>query len=222
MSEKSFRHSWNGEHAQKFAKSVENMKKSRYIPFAEEIHEFVDLFVKNKNPVILDVGCGPGYLLIEIAKLIPNSQLIGVDLSEDMLQIAKEKAKEKGLNSITFMQGPAEKIPIPEAHNDVVVCLNSLHDFNDAEKTLSEIYRTTTKSGIFILKDKNGAYPKLKVILGFIPLICKSGLKKTVKYFKSNELWLDPEAIRTKMEGLGFKIEHLEKKLDYLIVGRKY
>jgi ubiquinone/menaquinone biosynthesis C-methylase UbiE len=221
MSEKSFHHSWNGEHAQKFAKSVENMKTSRYIPFAKDIYTFIKRFIKNENPIILDVGCGPGYLLIEIAKLFPNSQLIGVDFSEDMLRIASEKAKEKGFNSIIFKQGPAENVPIEEAHIDAVVCLNSLHDFNDAEKTLSEVYRVTRKNGIFILKDKNGAYPKWKVILGFIPLICKSGLKKTIKYFKSNELWLDPEVIKKKMKELGFKIDYLEKKLDYLIVGRK-
>ena len=221
MSKKSFHHPWNGEHAQRFARSVENMRKTRYIPFAEEIYEFINQFVEKEKPAILDVGCGPGYLLLEIAKMIPSSELIGVDLSEDMLQIAMEEAKEKGLNSIIFRQGPAENIPVVDAHNDVVVCLNSLHDFNNIEKTLSEIYRITKKEGIFILKDKNGAYSKWKVILGFIPLIFKSGLKRTVKYFKSNELWLDPDDVKQKMEGLGFKIEHLKKKLDYLIVGRK-
>lgn len=221
MSEKKFHHSWDGEHAQKFAKSVESMKKTRYIPFAQEIKDFVDKFLGKEKLKILDIGCGPGYLLLEIAKLMPNSQLIGVDLSEDMLHIAMEKFKEKSINSIAFREGPAESIPIDNAHSDVVVCLNSLHDFNDAEETLSEIYRITKKGGIIILKDKNGAYPKWKVVLGFIPLLCRSGLKRTVKYFKSNEIWLDPDEIEKFMEGLGFKIKYLKKKLDYLIVGRK-
>jgi len=221
MSNKSFHHPWNGEHAYKFAKSVESMKNSRYKPFAEEIYNFVQKLIKNETPVILDIGCGPGYLLLEIAKLIPDSRLIGVDFSEDMLKIASEKAKEKGLNSIIFKQGPAEKIPITNAYIDAVVCLNSLHDFNSVEDTLSEIYRITKENGIFILKDKNGAYPKWKVILGFIPLICKSGLKKTLKYFKSNELWLDPEEVKELIEDLGFEIKYMKKKLDYLIVGKK-
>lgn len=221
MNEKSFHHSWNGEHANKFVKSMENMKKSRYLPFAKEIHQFVNKFVMNNSPVILDVGCGPGLLLLEIANLIPNSQLIGIDFSKDMLQIASEKVKKKELDSIIFKQGPAEDIPLPNAHNDVVVCLNSLHDFNSAKETISEVYRTTKEDGIFILKDKNGAFPKWKVILGFIPLICKSGFKKTLKYFKSNELWLNPEKVKECMEDLGFKIVYLKKKLDYLIVGKK-
>ncbi len=221
MNEKSLHHSWNGEHANKFAKSMENMKKSRYIPFAKKIHQFVNKFVMNNSPVILDVGCGPGLLLLEIANLIPNSQLIGIDFSKDMLQIASEKVKQKELDSIIFKQGPAEDIPLPNAHNDVVVCLNSLHDFNSAKETISEVYRTTKEDGIFILKDKNGAFPKWKVILGFIPLICKSGFKKTLKYFKSNELWLNPEKVKECMEDLGFRIVYLKKKLDYLIVGKK-
>ena len=221
MSEKAFHHSWNGEHAIKFAKSVENMKKSRYIPFAKEIHEFVNKYVTNKTPVISDIGCGPGLLLLEIANLIPNCQLIGIDFSKDMLQIASEKATEKGIDSIIFKQGPAEDIPLPDAHNDVVVCLNSLHDFNSAEETMSEVYRTTKEDGIFILKDKNGAFPKWKVVFGFIPLICKSGFKRTLRYFKSNELWLNPEKVKEYMETLGFKILYLRKNLDYLIVGKK-
>jgi ubiquinone/menaquinone biosynthesis C-methylase UbiE len=221
MSDKSFHHPWNGEHAQKFARSVENMKKSRYIPFAKEIYNFVNSLVKKKNPIIVDVGCGPGFLLLEIAKLIPDSKLIGVDFSEDMLRIARQKALEKKVDSISFKLGPAEKIPLPDNYIDIVVCLSSFHDFSNPEDTLSEIYRITKKNGIFILKDKNGAYPKWRVILGFIPLIYKSGFKRTVKYFKSNELWLDPERVKELMKNLGFKIENLDKKLDYLIVGKK-
>jgi ubiquinone/menaquinone biosynthesis C-methylase UbiE len=221
MNEKSFHHSWNGEHAHKFAKSVENLKKSRYIPFAKEIYEFINKFVTNKKPIILDVGCGPGLLLIEIANLLPNSQLIGIDFSKDMLQIASEKATEKGINSIIFKQGPAEDIPLPDDHNDAVVCLNSLHDFNSAKETISEVHRTMKEEGIFILKDKNGAFPKWKVVLGFIPLIFKSGFKRTLRYFKSNELWLNPEKVKECMEDLGFIIVYLKKKLDYLIVGKK-
>jgi ubiquinone/menaquinone biosynthesis C-methylase UbiE len=221
MSGKVFQHPWNGEHAQKFARSVENMKKSRYIPFAKEIYNFVNYLVKKENPIIMDVGCGPGFLLFEIAKLIPDSELIGIDFSEDMLRIAREKEAGNELNSITFKHGPAENIPSPDNYSDVVVCLNSFHDFDSTKKTLSEIYRITKKNGIFILKDKNGAYPKWRVILRFIPLIFKSGLKRTVTYYKSRELWLDPERVIKMMKDLGFKIEYLNKKLDYLLVGRK-
>jgi len=214
-------HPWNGEHAEKFAQSVENLKKSRYIPFAKEILESINKFVVKENPIILDVGCGPGFLLLEIAKLIPNAKLFGVDSSEDMLQIATKKFKEKKIIAVSFKLGLAEKIPLPDAHSDVVVCLNSLHDFKNAEDTISEVYRILQSSGIFILKDKNGAYPKWKAVFGFIPLVFKSGLKRTLRYFKSNELWLDPEKIKEIMGALGFEIKYIRKKLDYLIVGKK-
>lgn len=221
MSDKSFHHPWNGEHAQKFAMSVENMKKSRYIPFAEEIYDFINRYGKKENPIIVDIGCGPGFLLFEIAKLMPNSELIGVDFSEDMLRIARKKAAEKGLNSIAFKLGPAENIPLPENYNDVVVCLSSFHDFNNTKTVLSEVYRIIKKNGIFILKDKNGAYPKWKALLGFIPLIFKSGVKRTIRYFRSNELWLDPESVKELMKNIGFNIEYFNKKLDYLLIGKK-
>ena len=129
----------------------------------------------------LDVGCGPGFLLLEIANLLPNAKLFGVDSSEDMLGIASKKFQDKEFTPVSFKLGPAEKIPLPDAHSDVVVCLNSLHDFKNAEKTISEVYRILQVNGIFVLKDKNGAYPKWKVILGFIPLVCKSGFKRTIR-----------------------------------------
>ncbi|MEJ2296503.1 MAG: class I SAM-dependent methyltransferase [Candidatus Lokiarchaeota archaeon] len=172
MSGKDFHHPWNGEHAQKFARSVENMKKSRYIPFAKEIYNFVNIYVKKEYPIIVDVGCGPGFLLFEIAKLMPDFELIGVDFSEDMLRIAREKAAEKDLNLITFKHGPAENIPLPYNYYD-------------------------------------------------IPLIFKSGLQRTVTYYNSRELWLDPEQVIVMMKDIGFKIEYLNKKLDYLLVARK-
>jgi ubiquinone/menaquinone biosynthesis C-methylase UbiE len=220
MSEK-HHHPWTGEYAEKFAQSVENLKKSRYIPFAKEILESINKFVVKENPIILDVGCGPGFLLLEIAKLIPNAKLFGVDSSEDMLRIAIKKFQEKKINTVSFKLGSAEKIPLPDAHSDVVVCLNSLHDFKNAEDTISEVYRILQSSGIFILKDKNGAYPKWKAVLGFIPLVFNSGFKRTLRYFRSNELWLEPEEVKDIMLTLGFEIMYIRKKLDYLIVGKK-
>ena len=99
--------------------------------------------------------------------------------------------------------------------------LNSLHDFKDAKKVLQESYRVLHNSGILILNDKNGSYPKWKVILGFIPYIFKMGCKRTRMYLKTSKIWFDPAEVSNWLSKIGFKIKKIEKKLDYLIVAQK-
>ena len=221
MSISHYNHSWTGEEAQKFAQSVQKLINYRYKPFVREILRAFKKFGVNNPPTIVDIGSGPGILLIEIRKLLEDAMLIGVDSSPSMLDIANEKVRELNLKHLEFKLGPAEQIPIDQEQIDVVVCLNSFHDFHDAKQTIKEVSRILKSGGLFILKDKNGAYSKWKMRLQFIPLIFKTGLKRTLKYFKSNELWLDPNQVISWMKKDGIKLEKVYYKKDYLIIGKK-
>jgi ubiquinone/menaquinone biosynthesis C-methylase UbiE len=221
MSTSHHNHSWTGEEAQKFAQSVQKLINYRYKPFVREILRAFKKFGVNNPPTIVDIGSGPGILLIEIRKLLEDAMLIGVDSSPSMLEIANMKVRELNLKHLEFKLGPAEKIPIDQEQIDVVVCLNSFHDFHDPNQTIKEVSRILKSGGLFILKDKNGAYSKWKMRLQFIPLIFKTGLKRTLKYFKSNELWLDPDQVISWMKKDGIKLEKVYYKKDYLIIGKK-
>jgi ubiquinone/menaquinone biosynthesis C-methylase UbiE len=214
-------HDWSGERAQKFVHSVEKLINYRYRPFAKEIVNAIRKYGVKENPKIVDIGAGPGILLIEIKKIFENCLLLGIDSSKSMLEIAENRVKVQNLKDFKFKLGTAEQIPIEKEQIDVVVCLNSLHDFNDAYQTIKEVSRILISGGFFILKDKNGAFPKWKMRLHFIPLIFRTGLKRTLKYFKSNELWLDPDQVIKWMAEFGIRTEEVHYKKDYFIIGKR-
>ncbi|MDP3013672.1 MAG: class I SAM-dependent methyltransferase, partial [Candidatus Subteraquimicrobiales bacterium] len=75
--------------------------KKVYLPFIEEVLGRIG-YVPEK---ILDLGTGPGFLAMEFAKKLPYSQVVGLDLSNDMLAYAKREAKKEGLKNISFFFG---------------------------------------------------------------------------------------------------------------------
>jgi ubiquinone/menaquinone biosynthesis C-methylase UbiE len=176
--------------------------------------------IKN-NAKLLDLGCGPGLLLFEIKKIAPYTSVIGLDPSDYMLDAARENAKVYQITDFELKKGYAEQVPIAKNEINVIVCLNCLHDFKDAKKAMQESYRILQKNGILILNDKNGSYPKWKVILDFIPYVFKMGCKRTRMYLKTGKDWFDPTEVSNWLLKMGYKIKKIEKKLDYLIVAQK-
>jgi SAM-dependent methyltransferase len=97
---------------------------------------------------ILDVGCGKGYLLYELAQLIPDLKIACLDISRYALAHAKEEIKP-------FLQpGDAQQLPFPDASFDLVISLNTLHNLflPGLFRALAEIERVG-HSGKYILMD---------------------------------------------------------------------
>ncbi|WP_029008342.1 class I SAM-dependent methyltransferase [Azospirillum halopraeferens] len=86
---------------------------------------------------ILDVGCGKGFLLYEFTRLLPNAQIVGIDISSYAIENAKEEVKP-------FLQvGDAAKLPFDDQSFDFVVSINTLHNLYlpDLWSAVSEIER---------------------------------------------------------------------------------
>jgi ubiquinone/menaquinone biosynthesis C-methylase UbiE len=91
---------------------------------------------------ILDVGSGPGHLAIELARLLPDAKIVGLDLSESMIEIAERSAAEQGVSDrVAFRQGDAAEIPFADCAFDFVVSSWSLHLWRDSTQVFAEIYR---------------------------------------------------------------------------------
>jgi ubiquinone/menaquinone biosynthesis C-methylase UbiE len=89
-----------------------------------------------------DLGCGPGYLVVELARQAPGLHVTGVDLSDEMLAAAERFASRAGLgDSVAFRKGDAAEIPFPDASLDLVVSTLSLHHWSDPVAVLDEIAR---------------------------------------------------------------------------------
>tara|TARA_B100000212_G_C27235616_1_gene473529 strand:- start:86 stop:757 length:672 start_codon:yes stop_codon:yes gene_type:complete len=90
---------------------------------------------------ILDIGCGKGYLLFDLMKLLPDLKLYGLDVSEYAVKNSKEEIKEK----ITV--GNATNLPFENDYFDLVISINTLHCLEAQElyKALKEIERVGKK-----------------------------------------------------------------------------
>jgi ubiquinone/menaquinone biosynthesis C-methylase UbiE len=89
-----------------------------------------------------DLGCGPGHLVIKLARLAPGLRVTGVDLSDEMLAKAEAHARQAHLgNRISFRKGDAAQIPFPDESLDLVVSTLSLHHWRDPVAVLDEVAR---------------------------------------------------------------------------------
>lgn len=87
----------------------------------------------------LDLGSGTGYLSIEIAKRAPNVQVYGIDLSRQMVKIARRHAK--GVQNAQFEFGNAANLSFEDDSIDFIVSTGSLHHWRRPAKVFNECYR---------------------------------------------------------------------------------
>lgn len=97
---------------------------------------------------VLDAGTGPGTLARDIARHFPQLQVYGIDLSADMIKLAREHAKREGVEKrVQFDIGDVAHLPYPDHSFDVVVSTISLHHWQELERPLRELYRVLRPDG---------------------------------------------------------------------------
>ena len=97
---------------------------------------------KLKQGRILDVGTGPGYLPIEIARLIEGVEVVGIDVSEDMVRMARKSAWKEGLEGrVRFEVEDANSMSYGDSFFDLVVSTGSFHHWKKPVTVLNEIHR---------------------------------------------------------------------------------
>ena len=98
--------------------------------------------------IVLDLGTGPGYLPIEIAKRSLAIKIVGIDLTLKLIQMAQKNALEAGLKDrLNFQVGNAASLLFDDASFDMVISTGMLHSLRDPVKVLIEIYRVLKKGG---------------------------------------------------------------------------
>src|SRR6266567_3981354 len=97
---------------------------------------------------VLDAGTGPGTLAREIARRQPQLQVYGIDLSEDMIRLAREHAKREQLEErVHFAIGDVAHLPYPDHYFDLIVSTISMHHWYELEQPLRELYRVLRPGG---------------------------------------------------------------------------
>lgn len=104
-----------------------------------------------RTPVILDVATGTGDLAIAAMKINPV-KITGIDISQNMLEIGREKIRKKGLSGkIELIQGDSENIPLGDDNYDVAMVAFGVRNFSDPLKGLSEMKRVIRKDGMILV-----------------------------------------------------------------------
>ena len=109
---------------------------------------------------ILDIGTGSGRLAIELAKTKGTDfRITGLDISGDMLELAKENAKKAGVaDRIEFVLGTAADLPFTDGEFDLVMSYASLHHWIRPEDVFSECQRVAGETGAIMVRDNRRVY----------------------------------------------------------------
>jgi ubiquinone/menaquinone biosynthesis C-methylase UbiE len=98
--------------------------------------------------LVLEIGPGPGYAAIELAKLKEDVQIVCLDASQTMIEIASRHVEEEGLGDrITFREGVAHRQPFRDDNFDLVFSSGSLHEWRQASEAFQEMHRVLKSGG---------------------------------------------------------------------------
>ncbi len=104
--------------------------------------------------VLVDVGCGPGYLIAVMAESLPHLCLIGVDVAQEMIRQASSNISSAEISGkVEFRQGNVQELPFEDNAVDFVVSTFSLHHWSQPEQALREIRRVLKPQGQFLIFD---------------------------------------------------------------------
>ena len=107
-----------------------------------------------RNGRIIDVGCGPGSTAIVLARAFPDTEILGVDLSEPLLEVARKAASEAGVGGrAQFERADVQQLPYEDDTFDVAVNANVVHLVPDPVAMLNEIERVILPDGHLFITD---------------------------------------------------------------------
>ena len=112
----------------------------------------IDLLKPTINEKILDVGCGSGEQVIPFAKETKNkSEIIGIDVSKKLLNLAKKEAEEKGVKIKLLRHDANNNLPFDDEYFDAVTCCFTIYHIKKRLNLINEFYRTLKPGGRLLI-----------------------------------------------------------------------
>jgi arsenite methyltransferase len=145
--------------------------------------------------VVLDLGSGGGIdVLLSARRVSPGGKAYGLDMTDDMLALARANQRRSGIENVEFLKGEIEHIPLPDNSVDVIISNCVINLSADKDRVLAEAFRVLKPGGRFAVSDV--------VVRGEVPQVIR----------RSVELWigcvagaLDESEYREKLAKAGFE-----------------
>jgi arsenite methyltransferase len=159
----------------------------------------------NEGDTVLDLGSGGGIDVLLSAKRVgPTGKAYGLDMTDDMLALARENQRQAGAVNVEFLKGEMENIPLPANSVDVVISNCVINLSADKDRVLREAFRVLKPGGRFAVSDV--------VVRGSVPEVVR----------KSMLLWvgciagaLEESEYLRKLKGAGFEDATIETTRVY-------
>jgi arsenite methyltransferase len=154
---------------------------------------------------VLDLGSGGGIdVLLSARRVGPSGKAYGLDMTDEMLALARENQRKAGVSNVEFLKGEIEAIPLPDASVDVVISNCVINLSADKDRVLAEAYRVLKPGGRFAVSDV--------VVRGEVPAAIR----------RSVELWigciagaLEESDYRARLAKAGFESIEIEPTRVY-------
>lgn len=182
-----------------------------------------------EGETVLDLGSGGGIDVLLSAKRVgPTGKAYGLDMTDEMLNLARENQKRSGIGNVEFLKGEIESIPLPDNSVDVIISNCVINLSADKDKVLKEAFRVLKPGGRFAVSDvvtKGEMLPEIreKVLLW---VGCIAGALEENDYRRKlvgagfTEVDLEPTRIyraedaRTFLSGQGIDVDAIAPQVD--------
>ncbi len=114
-----------------------------------------------KDSHVLEVGPGPGYFSIRIAKALTDGKLVLADIQREMLDKARKRIRKKGFSNVDFYLCDGEKFQLPDESFDIIFLVTVMGEIENKNAYIKEFHRLLKKGGLLSISELKGDPDKM-------------------------------------------------------------